>query len=247
MHGPDVNDGTEDRDDNQWETTVSDAGSIHPKNAAGPIYVVNGCCTACGVPTSIAPELFEFDSTDHCYVKRQQASDSELEKALQVLRAQELDCVRYRGRDEGVLRRMAEAGEADQVDHALPGVGPVLRNVVTFTIPASKESPADAAALLEEFAGYVKARFPDLLVRTKPIERRNTEASFALAWFEDHFHPVTIRPADPSSQMLILHRGNLGMSELLDDWLRSTKRFEAIRWYAEEAWNRSGEWQSRPW
>ena len=45
----------------------------------------------------------------------------------------------------------------------------------------------------------------------------------------------------------ILHRGNLGLSELLDDWLRSTRRFETIRWYSEEAWNRCGEWQSRPW
>src|SRR5262245_32288205 len=59
------------------EMNVSDARPIHPKNAAGPFYVVNGCCTACGVPTSIAPELFEFDSADHCYVKRQPASDTE--------------------------------------------------------------------------------------------------------------------------------------------------------------------------
>jgi hypothetical protein len=231
----------------QWEINVSDAGSIHPKNASGPFYVLNGCCTACGVPTSIAPELFEFDSSDHCYVKRQPASDVELEKAVRVLRAQELDCVRYRGSDAGILRRLAEAGEGDHCDQALPGVGVMLRNVVTFTIPDSKESPLDGAVLLEEFSGYVKARFPDLQVRTKPIERRNKEASFALAWFEDHFHPITIRPVDRSSQMFILHRGNLGLSELLDDWLRSTRRFEAIRWCAEEAWNKSGEWQSRPW
>jgi hypothetical protein len=67
----------------QWETNVSDTGSLHPNNAAGPFYVTNGCCTGCGVPTAFAP-VFEFDSTDHCYVKRQPASDLELEKALQV-------------------------------------------------------------------------------------------------------------------------------------------------------------------
>ena len=201
----------------QWEMNVSDAGSIHPKNVSGPFYVLNGCCTACGVPTSIAPELFEFDSSDHCYVNRQPASDVELEKAVRVLRAQELDCVRYRGSDAGILRRLAEAGEADHCDQALPGVGVVLRNVVTFTSPDSKESPLDGAVVLEEFSGYLKARRPDLQVRTKPIERRNKEASFALAWFEDHFHPITIRPVDRSSQMFILHRGNLGLSELLDD------------------------------
>jgi 4Fe-4S single cluster domain of Ferredoxin I len=65
-----------------YETNVSDPGPIHPKNATGQFYVVNGCCTACGVPTAIAPELFDFDATDHCYVKRQPNSDAEMEKAL---------------------------------------------------------------------------------------------------------------------------------------------------------------------
>ena len=63
------------------EIDVSDRGPIHPKNVPGPLYVLDGCCTACGVPTSIAPELFEFDSRDHCYVKRQPDSDGEMEKA----------------------------------------------------------------------------------------------------------------------------------------------------------------------
>src|SRR5438045_3453432 len=94
----------------RWETDMSDARPIHPKNTAGPFYVLNGCCTACGVPTSLAPELFDFDSADHCYVKQQPCSDTEMEKALRVLRAQELDCVRYRGKDQAILRRLAEAG-----------------------------------------------------------------------------------------------------------------------------------------
>ena len=194
-----------------------------------------------------APELFEFDSSDHCYVKRQPASDSELEKAVHVLRAQELECVRYRGTDARLLRRLGEAGEAEHCDHPLPGVGVVLRNVVTFAIQDSKALPSDAAVLLDEFSEYVRERLRLLRVRTKPIERRAEEASFALAWFEDQFHPITLPPIDSSSQMLILHHGNLGLSELLDDWLRSTTRFAEIRWYAEDAWTRAGEWQSRPW
>ena len=197
-------------------------------------------------PTSIAPELFEFDSSDHCYVKRQPASHSELEEAVQVLRAQELGCVRYRGTDVGVLRRLGEAGEAEHCDHRLPGVGIVLRNVVTFAMLHSKGSPSDASVLLKEFARYVTERFPALSVRTTPIERRDQETSFAMAWFQDNFHPITIRPIDSSGEMVILHRGSLGVSELLDDWLRS-KRLERIRWYAEEDWNRGGKWQSRPW
>ena len=223
---------------------MNDRGPIHPKNAPGPFYILDGCCTACGIPTSIAPTLFEFDSSDQCYVKQQPASDSELENAVRVLRAQELECVRYRGTDARILRRLAEAGEAEHCDHPLPGIGVVLRNVVTFAI---QDSSSDATALLEEFSEYAKTEFRGLQVRTKPIQRRKQEASFALAWFEDHFHPITLGPIDSSGRMVVLHRGNLGLSELLDGWLRSTSRFGEIRWYVETAWNNSGEWQSRPW
>lgn len=226
---------------------MSDAGSIHPKNAAGPFYVLNGCCTACGVPTATAPELFEFDSADHCYVKRQPNSNAEMAKALQVLRSQELGCVRYRGTDEAILRRLAEAGEAQQCDHPPAGVGVVLRNVVTFAILDSNHAPCDATAFLEEFSAYLKSRYPHLEVRTKPIELREGGASFALAWFEDHFHPIAIRPVDESGRWLIVHRGNLGLSEFLDDWLRSAERFIDLRWYTEDAWERSEGWQSLPW
>ena len=29
---------------------MSDVDPFHPKNAAGPFYVLHGCCIACGVP-----------------------------------------------------------------------------------------------------------------------------------------------------------------------------------------------------
>jgi hypothetical protein len=48
---------------------LSDAARIQP-NPAGPFSVPNGYCTACGVPTAIAPELFDFDSSGRslCFV-----------------------------------------------------------------------------------------------------------------------------------------------------------------------------------
>ena len=141
---------------------MSDAAPIHPKNAAGPFYVLNGCCTACGVPTALAPELFAFDSNHHCYVKRQPNSDAEMEKALHVIRGQELDCVRYRGTDGAILRRLAEAGEAHHCDHPTAGVGLVLRNVVTFVISDSHHVSSNASRLLEDFFEYLKGRYPRL-------------------------------------------------------------------------------------
>ena len=123
----------------------------------------------------------------------------------------------------------------------------VLRNVVTFVISDSKNGTYDASRLVEEFCVYLKGRYPHLEVRTKPVELREGEASFALAWFEDHFHPIAIRSVDGSGRWLILHHGNLGLSEFLDDWLRSAEGFSDLRWYSEDAWERSEGWRSLPW
>jgi len=35
----------------------------HPRNAPGEFYVEKDCCTLCGVPWTIAPELFESAPT----------------------------------------------------------------------------------------------------------------------------------------------------------------------------------------
>jgi hypothetical protein len=91
---------------------MTDKRKPHRLNVAGPFYVEDGCCTACGVPEAIAPELFAYDPATHCYVKRQPESVAELEGALRVIRTQELGCVRFRGTDVVVLRRLAEAGES---------------------------------------------------------------------------------------------------------------------------------------
>ena len=153
-----------------------------------------------------------------------------------MLRAQELDCVRYRGADEAILRRLAEAGEAQHRDHLPAGVGVVLRNVVPLSRSQTRtDDRAMPLVLLEE----------SLRLREEPISpslrcshdaqlsSEDEEASFALAWFEDHFHPIAVRPVD-SERWLILHRGNLGLSEFLDDWLRSAQRFTDLRWYPED-------------
>ncbi|WP_328285521.1 ferredoxin [Myxococcus sp. NMCA1] len=44
----------------------------HPMNVPGDFYVVDQCCTACGVPTHIAPETFATERLGgDCYVQRQ--------------------------------------------------------------------------------------------------------------------------------------------------------------------------------
>lgn len=68
----------------------------HPRNVAGEFYVENECCTLCGVPWQIAPELFAYDDSG-CWVAKQPENADERRQMLAVIDAQELDCIHRRG------------------------------------------------------------------------------------------------------------------------------------------------------
>jgi hypothetical protein len=80
----------------------------HPKSATGDFYVEKGQCLACGVPHVVAPDLVGWTDEKHlhCYWKKQPATPAELERAIRVLEAQELDCHRYAGTDPAILNRI---------------------------------------------------------------------------------------------------------------------------------------------
>jgi hypothetical protein len=65
-------------------------------------YVQQGCCLSCDVPQAVAPTLVGWrdiqNSTD-CYWIRPPRSPDELEYAIKVIYARELDCHRYAGTD----------------------------------------------------------------------------------------------------------------------------------------------------
>jgi hypothetical protein len=86
----------------------------HRLNVVGPFYVVDGCCTACGVPESEAPQLFAWDDSVHCYVRKQPAGPDELRQMVGAIANAELRCIRYRGRDQDVLLALKN----DQCDHS---------------------------------------------------------------------------------------------------------------------------------
>lgn len=66
-----------------------------PRNVPGDFYVEKDCCTLCGVPWHIAPELFSYDDNG-CWVARQPVTEDERRKMLRVIDTQELGCVRSR-------------------------------------------------------------------------------------------------------------------------------------------------------
>jgi hypothetical protein len=101
----------------------------YPLNVAGPFYVEDGCCTACGIPEPEAPDLLgwelkkgreEMQDSFHCYFKKQPESDEELEQAFRATMVAEFRCFRYDGSDPKILTRLTEMGESAQCD-ALSG------------------------------------------------------------------------------------------------------------------------------
>src|SRR5215210_3939582 len=83
--------------------------------AVGPFYIEAGCCLLCGVPESIAPELFHTGE-DQCFLIRQPASRAEIGKAIEAMWSSEVDCIRYSGNDLSILKRLGEAGLSSLAD-----------------------------------------------------------------------------------------------------------------------------------
>jgi hypothetical protein len=209
----------------------------HSLNIVGPFYVVDGCCTACGVPEATAPEMFGYDSAAHCYVRRQPESSDEVERALQAIRRQELGCVRYRGTDRVILRRLAEAGESGSCDFPLLGLAAVLRNVVTFVV--SRGAPRS----LDEFLEYTRNQ-PRYGIRTRNV----AGASLSLSWYQDNFYELVLKVLDERSRRwMVSHNGPLALSEWLHQWLADVPDVADIRWLTEQEQRRGAVGQERPW
>lgn len=89
-------------------------------NVAGDFYVDEGCCLACGVPEDVAPDLFASDAAYHCYVQRQPQTPEEVARMAEVFACQDLECIRYAGKDSVVMRSLRKRGAAVACDY--PGV-----------------------------------------------------------------------------------------------------------------------------
>src|SRR5436190_543086 len=162
----------------------------HAKNLPGAFYVVDGCCTACDVPMVEAPGHFAYDSQNHCYVKRQPETPNEVGRFLRAACCAELECIRYRGNDAEVLRRLAEAGSPQLCDTPPPrDIQPAVRDHVSFEAREAM-TPAQVA---QAFQDWLRAKSNEFIsYRFSRIIATDVAASFSYAWFEDNFHHVEI-------------------------------------------------------
>src|SRR5258706_12739930 len=99
----------------------------HPLNVPGPFYVEDGCCTACMAAVDEAQGLLRYDEpASHCHVFKQPSSAGELTHIVRAASVAELQCLRYRGTDHSVLRRLAEAVVARLFVSHDPSVRPLV-------------------------------------------------------------------------------------------------------------------------
>jgi hypothetical protein len=231
----------------------------HPENAEGDFYVEDGCCITCGVPEDRAPGIFGWvddpKGYTHCVVKRQPSTSLEITQTLEAMASAEVDCIRYKGRAEEILRRIGEMGEAHLSDEPLPaGAHFIDRDRVTFTIrDAAQLSAADLASEFEHYLEAVNRQRETALYEIEPRSPNAPKVRFS--WFRGAFHAVTfetlksepgfVAMADPAQSVLPVGvpTSIRGISRLIDEWLRGSERFQDLRWYSAEQWRKGGPWR----
>lgn len=180
-------------------------------------YVEPECCLLCGIPEDIAPELFETGD-QHCSVKRQPACQAEIDKVVHAMWASEVECIRYRGNDELLLARLAEAGMTGQTDHpSAVRRSLILRDRVNFTITSDSRLTGSVQVIAKAF------RHDRKMSGDKVLPGIFGPTSVLFSWFRWRFH--VIRFAKGAEQgaftaQLISVGALQGLAWFVDHWLR---------------------------
>ena len=237
------------------DRTMTEEIRPHPKNVSGPFYVEYGCCTSCDVPIQEAPSHFAYDTDNHCFVCRQPQTDAETSDMIGTAWMAEFQCIRYRGNDLDVLRRLAELDLRVICDTAPPpNIDPVIRNHVQINVVGAPVI-ATPKELAQEFVDHVTAQNNEWRrFKARPIQTFNDYASLKFSWYDDHFHLIsfTIGPDAPHDwhieYPLKNDLGDRGVGNVVSFWLKSHQnRFVNHRWFTDANWSDRKSWQSTPW
>lgn len=198
----------------------------HRLNVVGSFYVEDACCTSCGVPDSIAPELFG-EADDSCFVKRQPQTASEVDRMLRAMITADLGCIRYSGADDAIIRRLAESGEGVLADTPPPtDIVPSKRDHVGL-IASRQLTPR---ALADAFVEHLQALPMPERFKVRVVQANVDQCELAIAWFEDKFHPITFqRSTVPEYPWLIV-----GLESMVYDWLSDGALGQAVFFHARD-------------
>jgi hypothetical protein len=199
---------------------------LTPEAAQKHFHVVPDCCLLCGIPESIAPELFETGK-DHCTVKRQPITEVEVDKVVRAMWSSEVDCIRYSGTDEVILTRLGQAGLSAQADDPRgANAVPLTRDRVTFTLPGNLRGPDIATKIAAAFLNDLRRQGMTVLPAFFG------KSTVHLSWFRREFHSITFACAEEDQTMTAKLRSKsalVGVAWCVDDWLRSSGA-TAISW-----------------
>lgn len=223
----------------------------HPKNASGDYYVEYGCCTACDVPFSEAPGLFEYDDRNHCYVHRQPTTGGETNQMLSAIACAELQCIRYRGSDPGLFDRLAAMGEVAICDNPPAGFKPAIRNHVAFKATTSGITLRELVAL---FTAFLEKQTTDSFrYKIKRPRIRDDSASLQFATrlaipgvrHKGTYDTIMFRALDASNtkgDFCAVHEDECspGQSFILQRWLTNSEQFDNVMWFTKDEWNANG-------
>jgi hypothetical protein len=209
----------------------SNANRLLRRDGAGKhFYVKPDCCLLCGVPESIAPELFETGE-NHCTIKRQPITEVEVDKALRAMWSSEVNCIRYAGSDKAILRRLGQSGMSSQADDPRAAtVVTLIRDRVTFTVPGTFGGPNTATKIAEVFRRDLRREGITVLPAFFGL---NTVYA---SWFRRKFHSVTFECVEGEQTLagVLGSKSSLtGLAWRVDDWLRSSGA-TAISWHSTQ-------------
>jgi hypothetical protein len=214
----------------------------HKMNVEGDFYVEDGCCLTCGVPVDIAPDIFEYEEHS-CYVKKQPITPDELERTLEVMNNQEVDCIHYKGTDREIVRRLVESGEGNNCDSRLREFfQEKVRDVARVTFPSNSAAvfidALAAKARIEKGYGSKSA------YQFKQVVVEGDSASIAVSWYNETFHTLVVTRQEADTFVLQLKAAmrlaDHGFSRLIHRWLLTLPDASAILWMTEEEFRTGG-------
>jgi hypothetical protein len=184
----------------------------HPLNVPGPFYVEDGCCTACMAAVDESQGLLRYDEpVAHCHVLKQPSSADELTHMVRAASVADLQCLRYRGTDPSVLRRLAEAGLASLCDRPTTSIRPFVRNTVRFRRPGSRRDTAVSLRDALASTGYFRVR----------LARFWWSFDLHVAWADRYSANVRLRRRKDYDEAIIVPKTALGVQLQLADALAS--------------------------
>lgn len=208
-----------------------------PDNVPGDFYVVNGDCLSCGAPGAEAPDLIDHAKIEfgHCYFIKQPETAAEIERAINAIAVSCTAAIRYGGRDENILKRLYEIGEAAQCDHQPTGkYKTLIWNKLIFQFDGSAtELSALMTKQLTDNQGYLNKH----IVNFRSAE--NNYFEFVFRWtnrptgniFRCHslgVHQFRLEIGIEENGHEISIRGN---AIVLNAILRADKRISNLTWF----------------